>query len=456
MIPHIRSVVDRFAREVDYLEVRVEETRSTGIGFKGNRLDALQESIGRGGCVRALCKGGWGFASFTDLDRLADHAASAVKQAQLTGTDVSRLAPVEPVKAVVRPELGQDPREVPLARKIEVLKGYNDLILGFDPERIPTSSVSYGDTWRRIVLVTSEGTEVDQERIDIGLGLIPIAVRNGQTEMAIAGTGSSHSFEAIHGLEEDVLEACRVSAQLLEAPPIRGGTYTVIADPKMAGTFIHEAFGHTSEAEKVYENPRLAEVMKIGVPFGSEILSVYDTGLTAGSRGALQYDEEGVPTERTYLIQDGRLTGRLHTRETAGKMGEQATGNARAISYKFPPIPRMRNTCIAGGKTSFEEMIRDVKLGVYAVDAFGGQGGEMFTFTANRGYMIRDGRIEEMVKDVTLSGNLFTTLKSIDRVGDDFQQIEAGGGCGKGAQFPLPVADGSPHIRIQDVVIGGM
>ena len=173
----------------------------------------------------------------------------------------------------------------------------------------------------------------------------------------------------------------------------------------------------------------------------------------------MKYDEEGVPTERTDLIRDGILTGRLHTRETAGKLGEKPTGNARAIDYRFPPVPRMRNTCIAGGESGFEEMISDIKLGVYAVDAFGGQSEEMFTFTAGRGYMIRNGKLCEMVKNVTLSGNLFTTLKNIDRVGNDFRQIESGGGCGKGDgrtfQFPLPVAEGAPHIRIRDVVIGG-
>jgi TldD protein len=119
----------------------------------------------------------------------------------------------------------------------------------------------------------------------------------------------------------------------------------------------------------------------------------------------------------------------------------------------------MRNTCIAPGKATFEEMVADVDEGVYAVNARGGQAGEMFTFTAARAYMIRKGKVEELVRNATVSGNLFQTLKNIDMVGSDFEQLEGGGGCGKGAaggfQFPLPVADGAPHIRIQDVVIGG-
>jgi TldD protein len=154
------------------------------------------------------------------------------------------------------------------------------------------------------------------------------------------------------------------------------------------------------------------------------------------------------------LIKDGILVGRLHSRETAAKMGEQPTGNARATSYRYPPIVRMTNTFIEGGNTSFEEMISGIDQGVYACDAFGGQTAlENFSFSAAYGYMIRDGEIGELVRDVGLSGNLFVTLEHIDAVGNDFQWAEWGR-CGKG-QGGLPVTMGAPHIRIQDVLIGG-
>jgi TldD protein len=136
-------------------------------------------------------------------------------------------------------------------------------------------------------------------------------------------------------------------------------------------------------------------------------------------------------------------------------MGEEPSGNARATGYRYQPIVRMTNTAIEQGETTFEDMIGDIELGVYACNAFGGQTYlENFSFSSAYAYMIRDGKIAEMVKDVILAGNLFTTLLNIDAIGNDFQWYKGGGMCGKG-QGGLPVAMGSPHIRIQDVVIGG-
>ena len=223
----------------------------------------------------------------------------------------------------------------------------------------------------------------------------------------------------------------------------------------LAGVFIHEAFGHLSESDFVYENPKAQEMMVLGRRFGPDILTVFDDGSLPGLRGTHRYDDEGTPTGRTDLIKDGVLVGRLHSRETAAKMGERVTGNARATGYRYPPIVRMTNTAIEGGGTSFEGMVKGIELGVYACDAYGGQTAlENFSFSSGYAYMIRDGQIAEMVKDVILAGNLFTTLMNVDAIGDDFEWLHAAGSCGKG-QGGLPVAFGAPHVRIQDVVMGG-
>jgi TldD protein len=137
-------------------------------------------------------------------------------------------------------------------------------------------------------------------------------------------------------------------------------------------------------------------------------------------------------------------------------MGEAATGNGRAMSFRHAPIVRMTNTYIAPGQGSFADLIRDIKLGVYACGAFGGQTLlENFSFTAAYGHMIRDGQVAELVKDVVLAGNLFQTLGKIERIAGDFRWNQMGGGCGKGGQFPLPVTEGSPHVRIEEALIGG-
>jgi TldD protein len=183
---------------------------------------------------------------------------------------------------------------------------------------------------------------------------------------------------------------------------------------------------------------------------------VVDEGYIRGRRGNLPYDDEGVPRQKTYLIKNGKLNSFLHNRETAAKMNQEPTGNARAISYRHEPIVRMTNTYIEEGEKSFEELIGSIDRGIYAKDAYGGQTQlEQFTFSAGHGFVIEDGEIGPMVRDVVLTGNIFRSLENISGIGTDLDIIGSAGGCGKGGQMPLPVTDGSPHIRIEDVTIGG-
>ena len=229
----------------------------------------------------------------------------------------------------------------------------------------------------------------------------------------------------------------------------------MVLDPVLAGVFVHEAFGHLSESDFVYENDRLREIMTLGKQFGSAELNIVDSAAMPGLRGSYKYDDEGVPATKTYLIREGKLVGRLHSRETAARMGEKPTGNARAVNYRYPPIVRMTNTYIEPGPVSLAEMIGDIKEGVYARNWYGGTTSmEMFTFSAGEAYMIRHGKLAEALRPVVLTGNVFTTLNSIDAIGNDLE-MNQGGGCGKGEQVPLPVSNGSPHIRIRRCLVGG-
>ncbi|MBT4511639.1 MAG: TldD/PmbA family protein, partial [Chloroflexi bacterium] len=226
-------------------------------------------------------------------------------------------------------------------------------------------------------------------------------------------------------------------------------------DPILAGVFVHEAFGHLSESDFVYENDKMREIMVLGRRFGGKHLNIVDGAAVPDLRGSYKYDDEGTPSTKTYLIREGILEGRLHSRETAAKMGEQPTGNARAITYQHQPIVRMTNTYIEPNGTSFEDMISEIKEGVYAKNWYGGMTSmEMFTFSAGEAYMIRNGKIAELMRPVVLTGNVFSTLENIDAVGNDLDMNE-GGGCGKGGQSPLPVSNGSPHIRISNCLVGG-
>jgi TldD protein len=455
MKDRVDQTLKKFSSQCDYLEVHLEEIHESRIQFTGSQLTDLGKKTDFGGNVRALTNGGWGFASFNSVDRMDEFAQHAIDQARIVGKDKSVLAPSEPVRGDVLVDVKSDPRDVSLDAKVDILRAYNQQALGHH-DLIVSTTTRYFDRFHRRWFGSSEGGMIYQERIDLGGAVAPIANRDGDSQSFWVGFGSSDDFGVAVGLENDIDEACEIAVAKLDAPKVRGGEYTVILDPRLAGVFIHEAFGHLSEGDNVYEDKNLQKVMVLGREFGPAFFNVYDTGLDKGLRGYLVYDDEGVPTEKTYLIQGGKLVGRLHSRETAGKMGERPTGSARCIDYSHPPVCRMRNTCIERGGADFDDMIAGTRLGVYAIRASGGQtNGEMFTFTAADAFMIRDGKLAERVRDVTLTGNVFKTLKDIDMVGDDLTMHDGPGGCGKAGQFPLPVSHGSPHVRIQNVVIGG-
>jgi len=439
--------------DADYLEAHLEENRSSHLTYRGKELESMDKTSAVGGNIRALVKGGWGFVSFNSLDNLKAKIEQAIEQARFVSGGEARVEPFQPVVDIVPGDIALNPVDIPLAEKKELLDEYNSVI--WSTPKLQTSVIGYSDNYRKYLYINSAGSFIEQERADVTLRTTAIATDNGEVQQVGLSLGNRGDFNRIKNLHRQIKEMAQRAVDMLVAPHVKGGEYTVVLDPVLAGVFIHEAFGHLSEADHVYENPRLREIMTIGKKFGCDELNVVDGAAVPGLRGSYTYDDEGVPATRTYLIREGILTGRLHSRETAARMGENLTGNARAISYRFPPIVRMTNTYIEPRSTSFEEMIADIKEGIYARNWYGGTTSmEMFTFSAGEAYMIRNGKIAELLRPVTLTGNVFVTLMNIDAIGNDLDMNE-GGGCGKGGQSPLPVSNGSPHIRIQHCLVGG-
>jgi TldD protein len=439
-------------QNADYVEVRLEESRAGQISYRGRELESVSRSSAVGGNVRALVKGGWGFVSFNDLTDLPSRIATAVAQARFVGRGESQLADVAPVVDTVASS-DKDPALLPLDDKKRKLDEYNRII--WSTPEIRTSVIGYSDGHKKTVFLSSLGSFIVQERSDINLRLTAIAARDADVQQVGLSLGSRGDFAAVSNLHQDVERMAKHAVQLLSAPHVKGGEYTVVLDPVLAGVFVHEAFGHLSESDFVYENERMREIMTLGKQFGGEHLNIVDTATIPGLRGSFQYDDEGVPATKAYLIREGKLVGRLHSRETAAKMGEIPTGNARAISYRYPPIVRMTNTYIEPKDVSFADMLADIQEGIYAKNWYGGMTSmEMFTFSAGEAYMIRNGRVAEALRPVVLTGNVFATLQNIDAIGNDLD-MNQGGGCGKGAQMPLPVSNGSPHIRIRHCLVGG-
>jgi len=333
----LAEIINR--HRADYIEAHLEESQSTYITYRGKELESIGKTSSVGGNVRALVKGGWGFVSFNNLDDLPDRVTLAVKQAELAGGKKSKLSPVEPAIDTVLSEADSNPAAIPLAKKKLLLDEYNDIIWAVP--KIQTSVISYGDGRKKSIFLSSPGSYIEQERADVTLRLTAVTTAGNEIQQVGLSLGSRGDFGKVTGLHRQVEEMSRNAVGLLSAPQVKGGEYTVVLDPVLAGVFVHEAFGHLSESDFVYENERLGEIMALGREFGSTELNIVDTATIPGLRGSYRYDDEGVPATKTYLISEGKLVGRLHSRETAAKMKEKPTGNARAVSYRYPPIVRM-------------------------------------------------------------------------------------------------------------------
>jgi len=440
--------------KADHIEIRINEGRGTGVSYVGKELESIGESSMMGGSVRALVNGGWGFVAFNNIEDLPRYVKMACEQATLVGNKNVSLTETGVINDVVKTQVDVDPADVSLIDKHDLCQKYNNIILS--SKKVQTSSVRYVDSHSTLYFANLEGSFIVCENIFCGISVMAMAKDGMDVQQAYNSIGDLRGYSKVENLEESCEEVTKRAVDLLSAKSVDAGKYTVIVDPKLCGVFTHEAFGHLSEADFIYENQKLREIMKIGKRFGSDELSIVDDGTLAGEAGYNKYDSEGTPTQKTYLIKDGILTNRLHSRETAAKMDEKPTGNARAISYGNEPIVRMTNTYMESRDQTFEEMLAGVDDGIYAKGSLGGQTNtEMFTFSAEEAYKIKDGKICEQVRDVVLTGNVFETLMNIDAIGNDRILFGGLGGCGKGGQSPLRVSDGGPHIRIEDVTIGG-
>ena len=451
--PFLADVLSGVASQ--YADIRVEESEDTGIAYRGQELDQIGRSFERGGCIRVFHNGNWGSASFNQVDEklkgLAKDVAAAVEALPAKPETLGSLPALS--DNVNIPE-ADDPRKVPLAEKHALIKHYNDILLR--TAGVTTTVSVYADKFRRTSFFSSEGRFITQESVYTGF-VCRVVARDGSNVQDYSDSfGKTQGFASLVNREPLVERIAKVALDLLKADPVPAGKYSVILDPLLAGVFAHEAFGHLSEADFLSTNERLRELMRVGTRYGVDDLTIVDDGTMSGERGSFRYDDEGNPAERTELIKDGRIAAHLHDRQSAQQMGEKVTGNSRAVSYRFAPIVRMSNTYIEPRAYNIEDMLDSVGRGLYVCGSRGGMTElESFTFSSQYAWLVEGGRQRKLLRDVTLSGNVFETLKNIEMIGDDLVMFGGLGGCGKGGQAPLPVGLGAPHLLIRNVVIGG-
>ncbi|POB09321.1 TldD/PmbA family protein [Sulfobacillus sp. hq2] len=451
----LKTLVQRAG--VDDLEIRLEINETTQIDTLNDQVQHKTHTFDVGGNVRVLVKGTYGFVHFDGWEHLERHVEEAILLATWNPQEnlMSYLPTPSPIQMIQRLQVRENPLSVSIEDKEAILKQYSDIAHRAHPT-VKSVMGRYFDRYRHLWFVNNHGTAIEQEKLDLGGNIVVVARdRQGVAQRGVS-FGSSNDFGVTRDLGDAVHEAALTAASLLDAPEIVGGDYPVVVDPQLAGVFAHEAFGHLSEADGQVGDAGLLEQMYLGRQFGPRTLHIYDTGRDVGSRGYLPVDDEGVAAQDVDLIRDGILVGRLHSRETAARMGEPVTGNARALHYRFPPIVRMRNTVIAAGDTAFDDLFQGITKGIYAKGSLGGQtNGELFTFLAAEAYLIEDGHITRPLRNAVLTGNVFSTLANITAVGSDFTRYESGGGCGKGGQMPLPVSHHAPSLRIEHCLVGG-
>lgn len=459
MLDILKNKIDKIKEE--YSDIRWEDNYLTRIVYSGKELKYIGSSLMSGGHIRVLCNGGIGTNSFNNINNLDKYIDISSKAAKIMSTNTGKkikLSPYNPVvdKITVKPKI--DPRDISLEDKHDLVKKYNELILSY--EGIKTTNISYIERLNKKLFVNNEGSILEQEELFVYLGC-GITARSGNIIQSISlGFGASDDYSKLLNRDEEIKKAVENVLKLVKAKPVKAGIYTAILNNDMTGVFIHEAFGHLSEADITQRNKDLREKMLIGKRIGKPILNIIDDSTIPGAPGTFYYDDDGVKGQKTYLVRDGILVGRLHSRETATDFNEPITGNSRAVDYKFSPIVRMSNIFIDNGTSSLDDLISSVKHGIYLIDSKGGQTiGDQFSFGAQYGYMIENGKITEMVRDINVSGNLFETLENISGIGNDLK-ISEKGGCGKsggdGGQLMYKSGYGGPHIRVDKVIIGGI
>lgn len=441
----------------DYAEIRAQRLHKTMLTIEEERVEGAKQGIENGAALRVLVDGAWGFASVGTLDvqTLVKVVSDACKMAKVASSRLKnpiKLVETEAIEDKISITPKKDPSKISVEDKIKTTVTMSKRILDYD-RRIKSCTIDYLDSTGKTYFMNNEGTYIEQDKLHIWSRLLATATEANIFTYSREEIGSTAGYE-VFDIETPEIVAERTAKRAIEqlkAKPPRGGTYPVILGPNVVGVFVHEAFGHLAEADLTLSGSVLND--KLGKKIASDVVTFYDDGSIEGAFGSFHYDDEGVPTEKTLLVEDGVVVGLMHNRETAQKLNAEPTGNARAEDFRFEPIIRMRNTYMNPKDHSFEELMEDIKFGYYLKSFRGGQANLDGTFQVGiqEAYEIVDGELDAPILNASISGNTLQTLQKVDAVGKDFELWP--GRCGKG-QLAF-VCDGGPNVRVKEVLVGG-
>lgn len=435
-----------------YCDVRIEKLFQTNITITLSKLDEFKEKQYHAAFIRIYDGKRWYYSSISDIDNIQaeiDKLASlATPDGNIDSNPIVKKFEVNK-GTFIEFDKEKDVSKINKKEKLKLLESYYPIIS--NSEYVTLFKAMYLD--QKVVknFYSSKGSDITFDFQRVGFRIY-YELKDGDKKFDDRFDLGSNYYNDLLNLEDDIKKKFEKSISFLKnAKPVKPGKYPVILSPEAAGVFAHESFGHKSEADFMIGDEQMKKQWAIGTKVGSDILSIVDSGLEKGV-GYVPFDDEGTKAKKTYLIKNGILSGRLHSTTTAALLNEDLTGNARSLNFEFEPIVRMTTTYILPGDKKLDELISEVKEGIFVETIKHGSGMSTFTLAPSISYMIRDGKIAEPVNISVISGNVFETLNLIDGVSDELTLLSFSmGGCGKMEQAPLPVGFGGPYVRVKEL-----
>jgi len=453
-----RLLGSHLAGRVDHADLYLEYRISEDLTLEEGAVKKASRHVSQGAGIRALSGERTGYAHTDDLalPNLEEAARQARAIADQAGT--SAVVAVGSGRPHDLYTLAEPPVTAALDRKVALLGQVDAAARALDP-RVKQVIANLGSEEVVVLIATPSGWTVGDVRPLTRLNVTVIVEENGKREIGSYGGGGRVPLDFF--LEGErwrrfTSEAVRQATVKLHAVEAPAGEMTVVLGPGWPGILLHEAVGHGLEGD-FNRKQTSAFAGRMGQKVASELVTVIDDGTIANRRGSLNVDDEGIPTRRNVLIENGVLVGYMQDRLNARLMGVEPTGNGRRESYAHPPMPRMTNTFMLAGQDDPADILRSVPRGLYAVNFGGGQvdiTSGKFVFSASEAYLIEDGKVTQPVKGATLIGNGPDALTRVSRVGNDLKMDEGVGTCGKDGQS-VPVGVGLPTIRIDGITVGG-
>ena len=448
----LEKIIKETIPQVEYMDIRLGMSDNTSILMKDGNIDEINTGENLGARIRVLNNGAWGFAYTTNLEKLNEITQTALKFSNTLKGDV-KLSESDIIKDKIETNVKIPFKDISIEEKKDLMKeAHNAATI----DKINSTTVSYSDGEINELFMNSEGTEIQIKTSKVRMALNTSATNGEIIQFGHGSIGGVKGYELIQNtdIEKFGRKIGEKAVRLLNAKPAPSGTFPVIADPELTGVLIHEALGHAVEGDLILQNDSILK-NKLGTQIASDIVNIIDDASLKKGFGYYPYDAEGIKTKPNQLVKEGKLISLLNSRQTASKLNMKSSGNARSI-IRDQPIVRMSNTFLKPGDMEVNELFENIKNGIYLKGSRGGQvdtGKGIFQFNAAEGYIIEKGEIKTPLRDVSLSGNILETLKSIDAIGNDFKLSV--GFCGKDGQI-APVGDGGPHTRIQNALVGGM